>query len=72
VTPTLILQGERDPFGKREEVESYALSPQVTVQWIPGGDHSFQPTKSSGRTEAGSWETAVALADTFLQGAINS
>jgi predicted alpha/beta-hydrolase family hydrolase len=67
LTPTLILQGERDPFGKREEVDCYALSPQVTVQWIPCGDHSFKPTKSSGRTEAENWEAAVALADAFLE-----
>ena len=25
--PTLILQGERDSFGRREEVETYTLSP---------------------------------------------
>ena len=66
-TPTLILQGERDPFGRRDEVESYALSPQVRVQWIPGGDHSFKPNKRDGRTEAQNWEMAVALADAFLQ-----
>ena len=64
--PTLILQGERDPFGKREEVESYALSPQVQVKWIASGDHSFKPTKASGLSEAQNWATAVGLADCFL------
>ena len=33
--PTLILLGERDSFGRREEVEIYSLSPQVLLRWIP-------------------------------------
>ncbi len=66
-TPTLILQGERDPFGKREEVDRYDLSPQVQVKWIPSGDHSFKPTKASGLAEAQNWATAVGLGDLFLR-----
>ena len=66
-TPALILQGERDPFGRPEEVQSYALSSQLTVQWIPHGDHSFKPTRSSGLTEAGNWDLAVTLADRFCR-----
>jgi predicted alpha/beta-hydrolase family hydrolase len=66
-TPTLILQGERDSFGRREEVEGYALSPQVQLGWLPSGDHSFKPTRGSGLSEADNWATAVALADSFLR-----
>ena len=66
-SPTLILQGERDPFGKRQEVESYVLSAQVQLQWIPSGDHSFKPTKSSGLSEADNWATAVAYGDQFIR-----
>nr|WP_259734862.1 alpha/beta family hydrolase [Synechococcus sp. CS-602] len=66
-TSTLILQGERDTFGRREEVETYALSPQVQLRWIPSGDHSFKPTRSSGLSEAENWATAVALSDQFLR-----
>ncbi|WP_094556671.1 alpha/beta family hydrolase [Synechococcus sp. 1G10] len=66
-TPTLILQGERDTFGRREEVESYVLSPQVQLHWIPSGDHSFKPTRSSGLSEAENWATVVALSDQFLR-----
>ena len=36
-TPTLILQGERDSFGTREEVESYGLSTQIQLHWISSG-----------------------------------
>ncbi len=67
-TPTLILQGERDSFGRREEVETYTLSPAVQLGWMPSGDHSFKPTRSSGLSEAETWGTAVVRADQFLRG----
>ncbi|WP_370525747.1 alpha/beta family hydrolase [Synechococcus sp. CBW1004] len=66
-TETLILQGERDPFGRREEVEGYALSPRVHIQWLPHGDHSFTPTRRSGLSEADNWNAAVAHADRFCR-----
>jgi uncharacterized protein len=66
-TPTLILQGERDTFGRREEVETYHLSPQVQGRWIASGDHIFKPTRSSGLSEAENLVTAVALGDQFLR-----
>jgi predicted alpha/beta-hydrolase family hydrolase len=66
-TPTLILQGERDTFGRREEVETYSLSPAVQLRWIPSGDHSFKPTRSSGLSEAENWAMAVALSDRFIR-----
>lgn len=66
-TPTLILQGERDTFGRREEVETYALSPQVQVEWLTAGDHSFKPTRSSGLSEADNWNAAIAHADRFMR-----
>ncbi len=66
-TPSLILQGERDSFGRRAEVETFSLSPQVQLRWIPSGDHSFKPTRSSGLSETENWATAVALSDAFLR-----
>jgi predicted alpha/beta-hydrolase family hydrolase len=70
-TPSLILQGERDTFGTREGVESYALPTQIQLQWIISGDHSFTPTKSSGLSEAGNWATAVDHCDGFLRQHLN-
>src|SRR5262249_6968518 len=32
-TPTLILQGTRDNFGGREEVQRYKLSPEIRIEW---------------------------------------
>ena len=49
-TPMLICQGERDPFGTREEAARFALSPAIRFHWLPDGQHDFVPRKSSGRT----------------------
>lgn len=65
-TPVLILQGERDPFGRREEVAGYALSEQVRVHWLADGDHGLKPRKASGRTEAENLAEAVAEAARFV------
>jgi predicted alpha/beta-hydrolase family hydrolase len=65
-TPTLILQGERDEFGTRDEVDGYRLSPQVRVDWIADGDHSLAPRKSSGRTAEQNVTGAIAAAGAFL------
>lgn len=63
-TPALILQGERDPFGKRDEVNDYDLSSKIHIQWINDGDHSFKPRKSSGTTQEDNWRAAQqAIAD---------
>ncbi len=66
-TPTLIVQGERDPFGNRDEVAKYDLSPAVRVAWITDGDHSFKPRKSSGKTEPENWQTAIDVIVGFLE-----
>jgi predicted alpha/beta-hydrolase family hydrolase len=49
-TPTLILQGTRDPFGVPDEVAGYGLSDAIHVHWLGDGDHSFKPRVKSGRT----------------------
>lgn len=48
--PVLILQGERDTFGKRDEIDTYNLSRQVQVKYLVDGDHGFKPRKVSGVT----------------------
>lgn len=52
-TPTLIVQGTRDPFGTEDEVAQYQLSPAIELLWLPDGDHDLTPRKSvSGFTAA--------------------
>jgi predicted alpha/beta-hydrolase family hydrolase len=65
-TSTLILQGTRDPFGNREEVESYRLSSAVTIHWLEDGNHDFTPRKASGRTQQQNWEEAIVTVVAFL------
>jgi len=65
-TPTLILQGERDPFGNTGEVAGYDLSPAVRVNWLADGDHGFKPRVASGRTEAENWAEGIDVAASFL------
>ena len=65
-TPTLILQGTRDPFGGRDEVKALTLSKKIKVHFLDDGEHSFKPRKSSGRSEQQNLEEAVSEAAAFL------
>jgi uncharacterized protein len=67
-TPTLILQGERDPFGGPREVADYPLSQKIRIVWVADGDHSFKPRKQSGRTEQQNLEFAVSEMVSFISG----
>jgi predicted alpha/beta-hydrolase family hydrolase len=65
-TPTLILQGTRDPFGVPAEVAGYVLSPAVRLHWLEDGDHDLSPRKKSGRTEAQNLDEAADRAADFV------
>jgi predicted alpha/beta-hydrolase family hydrolase len=67
-TPTLILQGERDSFGSREEIAGYTLSPAIRLVYLPDGDHSFKPRKSSGRSHEQNMAQAVREIAAFSEG----
>jgi len=47
-TPTLIVQGERDPMGDRPTVAGYRLSTAIRIHWLTAADHDLKPLKSSG------------------------
>lgn len=57
--PLLITQGTRDPFGRPDDVASYELPSPLQIHWIEAGDHSFIPTKRSGRTTKNCWDEAI-------------
>lgn len=65
-TPALIVQGARDPFGNRAEVEGYALSSKIRVHWIEDGDHDLKPGKASERSHQEAIEEAIGAAGDFL------
>ncbi len=66
--PTLICQGERDTFGRPEEVAGYRLSDRIRIQWIPDGDHSFKPRKASGLDQATNLRSAIEATVKFIEG----
>lgn len=57
--PTLIVQGERDPFGPQAEVESYTLSKAIGFHWASDGDHDLGPRGASGFTRKGNLAAAA-------------
>jgi predicted alpha/beta-hydrolase family hydrolase len=62
--PALFVQGVRDPFGARSEVEGYALSPAIRFHWAGDGDHDLGPRGGSGFTRKGNLAAAAdAVAD---------
>ena len=67
-TPALIVQGTRDSLGSRDEVTRCELSPRIRVVWVEDGDHSFKPTKRSGRTPEQNLAEAIKQIIEFIAG----
>jgi predicted alpha/beta-hydrolase family hydrolase len=66
--PALIVQGERDPFGGRSEVEAYKLAPAIQVHWVGDGDHDLGPRGASGFTRKGNLAAAADAIAAFATG----
>lgn len=69
--PALIVQGERDPFGSRMEVEAMvaggALSCAIRLWWARDGDHDLGPRGRSGATRSDNLEQAAAEVARFAR-----
>lgn len=65
-TPTLIVQGELDPFGTKAEVAGYGLSEAIQVHWVPDGDHSYKTGRGSERTLEANLRNALRAIEKFL------
>jgi predicted alpha/beta-hydrolase family hydrolase len=65
--PVLILQGERDTFGTREEVGTFNLSERVEVSYLADGDHSFKPRKASGASLEANLDQIIEHSITFIR-----
>lgn len=65
--PALIVQGDRDPFGTREEVESYPLPASIRYHWAADGDHDLGPRGASGFTRKGNLAAAADAIAAFLK-----
>jgi predicted alpha/beta-hydrolase family hydrolase len=66
-TRALIVQGTRDPFGTRQDVTQYRLSPSISIHWLEDGDHSWKPRSSSGRTEEQNLQEGMEAVWRFLK-----
>lgn len=67
--PTWIAQGERDTFGSRERVLAHlacGLADNPEIEWIPDGNHDFEPRKRSGATWKANLELAATRAAAFM------
>lgn len=65
-TPTLICQGERDPFGKRDNVQQQNYSKSIKFHWLMDGGHNFKPNKLSDRTAEENMEDAINACNKFI------
>lgn len=63
--PWLIVQGDRDSFGTRAEVEREDVPAEIL--WLPDGDHDFKPRLRSGFTQWQHWQTAAAKVAWFVR-----
>mgnify|MGYP002620291591 CR=1 FL=1 len=70
--PSLIVQGERDPFGGPQEVAAYGLADGIRVCWARDGDHDLAPRRSSGATLEGNLSEAVQEIARFAEGLAQS
>jgi hypothetical protein len=64
--PTLITQGERDPFGPRTEAPDWSLPASFRIHWASDGDHGLAPRKKSGRTLDKNLDDAISHAAQFF------
>ena len=65
-TATLICQGERDPFGTREDVAGYALPESVQVHWLMDGNHDLAPRRASGLSQQDNIRLAAEAAGKWI------
>ena len=70
--PVLVMQGERDPFGKPDEIAAYALPANFSVAYVPSGEHSFKATRSSGISWQDNMQFAVSQACQFIKNVVEN
>lgn len=64
--PIVIVQGERDSLGSREEIAGYEFSALCRCYFVEDGDHSFKPRVRSGFTQQQHINTAAQQIVSFI------
>lgn len=62
----LIVQGERDTLGSRDEINDYQVSSLCQYKFLIDGDHSLKPRVKSGFTHQQHMQAAVENITTFI------
>lgn len=65
--PVIIVQGNRDALGNKEEITDYALPVNVHVHYVEDGDHDLKPRVKSGFTHLQHKVSAANLIKTFIK-----
>lgn len=65
--PVIIVQGDRDPLGNKDEITGYALSANINVHYVEDGDHDLKPRVKSGFTHLQHKINAADLIKTFIK-----
>lgn len=65
--PALIIQGERDPFGTKQQVKAYKLDAKLHVHWLYDCDHDYSPRVRSGVTQKDSMMAAADVLAKFAK-----
>ncbi|MFT7054373.1 MAG: putative alpha/beta-hydrolase family hydrolase, partial [Psychromonas sp.] len=63
----LIIQGDRDKLGSREEVLSYGLPKEIQWLWLEDGDHDLKPRVKSGFTQQAHLQKALDKMALFIK-----
>ncbi|MCJ8302454.1 alpha/beta fold hydrolase [Shewanella sp.] len=66
--PLCVIQGERDKFGGKGQVELWSVMEKVRLHWLTDGDHSFKPRKSSGTSQEANLNAAISHSIDFIRG----
>jgi uncharacterized protein len=68
--PTLLVQGERDPFGSIDEIKAFGLARSIRFHWASDGDHDLAPRGRSGFTRKGNLAAAADAIAAFAKGVV--
>ncbi|MEJ8473374.1 alpha/beta family hydrolase [Roseibium algae] len=65
--PIQLLQGDRDPFGSKKELDGITLPDHVAIHYLEDGNHDFGPRGKSPATLASNIQDAAKATATFAR-----
>ncbi|XQW86157.1 alpha/beta fold hydrolase [Thalassotalea piscium] len=64
--PVLIVQGDRDALGSKDDISHYELSSLCQLNFLPDGDHDLKPRVKSGYTHRQHLDSTITLINGFI------